>query len=53
MKKILTLLALIVGFTVNAQVQYVQTNNTGSTLLGIILMCFQRLKITLNSFRSL
>ena len=36
MKKILTLLALIVGFTVNAQVQYVQTNNTGSTSASAI-----------------
>jgi len=31
MKKILTLLAVTIVFTVNAQVQYVQTNNNGST----------------------
>ena len=36
MKKSLTLLALIVGFTVNAQVQHVQTNNTGSTSASAI-----------------
>ena len=30
MKKILTLLAVTIAFTVNAQVQYVQTNNSGS-----------------------
>jgi hypothetical protein len=36
MKKILTLLALIVGFTVNAQVQNVQTNISGSTSASAI-----------------
>ena len=30
MKKTLTLLAVTIVFTVNAQVQYVQTNNSGS-----------------------
>ncbi|MDC3285623.1 tail fiber domain-containing protein [Flavobacteriaceae bacterium] len=36
MKKILTLLALTIAFTVNAQVQYVQTNNSGSTSASAI-----------------
>ena len=36
MKKILTLLAVTIAFTVNAQVQYVQTNNSGSTSASAI-----------------
>jgi hypothetical protein len=36
MKKILTLLAVTIAFTVNAQVGYVQTNNTGSTSASAI-----------------
>ena len=36
MKKILTLLAVTIVFTVNAQVQYVQTNNNGSTSASAI-----------------
>ena len=36
MKKILTLLAVTIVFTVNAQVQYVQTNNSGSTSASAI-----------------
>jgi hypothetical protein len=36
MKKIFTLLAVTIAFTVNAQVGYVQTNNTGSTSASAI-----------------
>ena len=36
MKKILTLLALTIGFSINAQVQYQNTNNTGSTSASAI-----------------
>ena len=36
MKKILTLLAVTIACSINAQVQYVQTNNTGSTSASAI-----------------
>ena len=36
MKKILTLLALTIACSINAQVQYEQTNNTGSTSASAI-----------------